>query len=268
MPLEFPIEEGAVSNDALLGILEAPGGFRMFVQPIVEITTAKHRVVGYECLARGPAGSELDSSEELFEYVRLCQATTRIDLLCLQLALQTAQKLPWSAQIVVKQHMITLEDEPRFPQLCEGVARSAGIDPSRLTIAISEHSQRVPSLGFERTLGALRDRKIAIALDGVGTGYANYQLMIGCQPNYYRLDRWFVAGIATDAARQAVVMSLLLLASRIGACVMVEGVQDLGDLSALRRLGVELFQGDLFGRAISPEEASDREDVGIARARE
>ena len=57
-----------VSLDSPLGRVLALGGLRALYQPIVELETAT--VVGYEALARGPEGSELQRPDLLFQAAR------------------------------------------------------------------------------------------------------------------------------------------------------------------------------------------------------
>jgi EAL domain-containing protein (putative c-di-GMP-specific phosphodiesterase class I) len=56
-------------KDLLDAILE-PGGLRVRVQPIVEVHGEEWRLHGVECLMRGPKGTNLESADILFEYVR------------------------------------------------------------------------------------------------------------------------------------------------------------------------------------------------------
>ena len=56
------------SLDSPLGRVLALGGLRALYQPVVELETAS--VVGYEALARGPEGSELQRPDLLFQAAR------------------------------------------------------------------------------------------------------------------------------------------------------------------------------------------------------
>jgi EAL domain-containing protein (putative c-di-GMP-specific phosphodiesterase class I) len=91
--------------------------------------------------------------------------------------------------------------------LFDRAAVSAGIEPDRLTIEIVEHTSRSLAQAFGGGLSVLRERGVTISTDDLGTGEANYQLMLECRPS--------------------------------------EGVEHREDLAAMRCLGVELFQGYL-----------------------
>ena len=57
-------------------------------QPIVELAT--RRVVGWEALARGPRGSELEPPDKLFAAARAAGRLDELDWLCQRQALRAA----------------------------------------------------------------------------------------------------------------------------------------------------------------------------------
>src|SRR5690606_18091891 len=63
-----------------------------------------------------------------------------------------------------------------------------------------------------------------------------------------KLDRALVVDLDRDPSRRALVTSMVLFASEIGASLVAEGVETHDELRALRSLGVELAQGYLIGR--------------------
>jgi EAL domain-containing protein (putative c-di-GMP-specific phosphodiesterase class I) len=53
---------------------------------------------------------------------------------------------------------------------------------------------------------------VRIALDDIGLHGANYQMILDCRPDYFKLDRYFVQGIENDPYRRAIVDSIARLA--------------------------------------------------------
>ena len=85
-----------------------------------------------------------------------------------------------------------------------------------------------------------------LALDDVGSGWADLERIVLVRPDYIKLARALVAGIDRDSARQAVVRGLLTTAAAVGAVVIAEGVETEEEAETVQRLGVPLAQGFLF----------------------
>jgi CheY-like chemotaxis protein len=94
-----------------------------------------------------------------------------------------------------------------------------------------------------------------IALDDVGVGHSNYQMIIDARPDYFKIDRQFVRASCGDPSRQAVLESVVQLASKLDAYTVAEGVETEEDLETVRRLGVDFVQGHLLGAPLAAEDA-------------
>ena len=97
-------------------------------------------------------------------------------------------------------------------------------------------------------LEAVRDGGGEIAVDETGSGYASLRHVLDLRPDFVRISRAFVDGVDSDDAKAAVVEAVASLAARTGARVIADGIPGRPELLALRRMGVPLGQGPLFGR--------------------
>ena len=79
-------------------------------------------------------------------------------------------------------------------------------------------------------------------------------MILDTRPDYFKIDGYFVRGCRSDFYRQAVLESIAGLAARFGARVIAESVEDEAELATVTRLGIDLVQGWLFGRAASADE--------------
>jgi EAL domain-containing protein (putative c-di-GMP-specific phosphodiesterase class I) len=70
------------------------------------------------------------------------------------------------------------------------------------------------------------------------------------RPEVLKVGRDFVAGLESDAARQAVVDGLVQLVGALGGRVLAVGVEDQGELDALGEAGITLAQGFGLGRPV------------------
>lgn len=234
---------------SLLDSVLEPGGITVALQPIFELADGRQRVIAVECLSRGPRGTNLEPANVLFEYVRRKKEETTVDRACIMAGLAAARTLPASLAIDVNVHASTLGRDHDFVSFLLSAASACGIDPSRLVIEIVEHSPYWDGPGFARTVAALHEAGVSIALDDVGLGYSNYRMMIDSQPQYLKVDRYLVRDCDSDRYRRVVLRSIHALAQDLGGNVVAEGVERQEELDTLLGLGIELIQGFLLSRS-------------------
>jgi EAL domain-containing protein (putative c-di-GMP-specific phosphodiesterase class I)/CheY-like chemotaxis protein len=120
--------------------------------------------------------------------------------------------------------------------------------PGRLVIELTEHA---PVADYERLNDALRQLRllgVRLAIDDAGAGFASLRHIHRLAPDFIKLDRSLIAGIEADRSQQALAAGLISFAEGIGATIIAEGVENDGELFALRGLGVALGQGYFLGR--------------------
>ncbi|HXH62687.1 MAG TPA: EAL domain-containing protein [Gemmatimonadales bacterium] len=238
----------------LLDRILAPEGIAVVFQPVVEIAGGAMRLHGLECLSRGPQASNAARADVLFEYVRRKRMESPVDRACILVALREAARLPGAPQLSLNVHASTLGRDRDFPNFLEVTANRHDIDPARLTVEIVEHTQHWDGVTFDGALRALRAMGVRIALDDVGLGHSNYRMMLDSQPDYLKVDRYFVHGARDDGQRRTVLDSIAQLAAKLGARTVGEGVEDAADLGTLRDFGIDLAQGNLLARPLAAEQ--------------
>lgn len=234
--------------------LLAPGGITPVYQPIYTVGDGEPQLYGYECLTRGPKGTNFESPGVLFDYVRLKRQEIIVDRACIATALRNLPHLGDDVQVSINVHASTLGRDPSFTEFLATTCRDTRVMPSRVTVEIVEHAPPWDNEAFQRALAALRRLGASIALDDVGLGQSNFKMLLDASPEFLKLDRYFVDGCAHDAKRRAVIGSIEELARRFGARVIAEGVENEEDLQAVRAIGVSLVQGFLFAKPMSAME--------------
>jgi len=225
-----------------------PGGILPVFQPICAVAGGRHTITGYECLSRGPRGTNLEAANVLFDYVRLKREESAVDRVCIRAALVAARILPLQARLCINVHASTLGRDAGFVDFLRNTMDDCGIGMNRLTVEVVEHAPPWDDLAFLATLDRLRMLGVAIALDDVGLGQSNFKMLLDVRPDYMKIDRYFVVRCAEDPDRQAVIEVVNGLARHFGAQVIAEGVEDLATLQTLERLGIGLMQGFYFSR--------------------
>jgi EAL domain-containing protein (putative c-di-GMP-specific phosphodiesterase class I) len=228
-------------------ILE-PGALSVRYQPVYEVHPGV--MVGHyvECLIRGPLGTSVEAPDILFAYARKKNREAEVDRCCVSVVLEAARELPAQVRIGVNVHASTLARDPGFVEFLVDAAERNEIEGERIVVEIVEHAPPWDLRAFRAALDGLRANRMSIALDDVGLGHSNFLMILECRPSYFKIDRYFVNGAVGDAHRQAVLHSIAQLAVSFDARVVAEGVEQEADLEAVRRAGIDLVQGYLFGR--------------------
>jgi EAL domain-containing protein (putative c-di-GMP-specific phosphodiesterase class I) len=243
-----------MKSDTLMDRLLTPGALSVVLQPILDVSSQGYELHALECLTRGPRGTNLEGADMLFDYVRRKREEGTVDRLCIRSAIHTSSLLPGSHKISINVHASTLASDQQFIPFLEQTASAYALDTSRLIVEIVEHSRWWDGQALLATLDRLRDIGAAIALDDVGLGQSNLKMILDCRPEYLKVDRYFVSGVAKDPYRLVLLESLAKIAQKFGSHVIAEGVETAEDLERLRSLGIHLMQGYLFWGTGSPTE--------------
>jgi EAL domain-containing protein (putative c-di-GMP-specific phosphodiesterase class I) len=99
----------------------------------------------------------------------------------------------------------------------------------------------------------LRHHNIAIAIDGVGADWHALARVHDFPFVELKVDRQFVAGCATDRAKQATCRRIVDLADAVGARTVAAGVASRADFIAVRELGFQLAQGFPHGEPMTAQ---------------
>ena len=128
---------------------------------------------------------------------------------------------------------------------------TAGLPESvrqHLAIELTERLYVSDLLACSTTLQSLRTLGIHVALDDFGTGFSSLSHVSLLPCDTMKIDRSFVSGIDVDPQTRRLLESMISMARSLGLTVIVEGVENDGQLAVLRELGCSFVQGFLLGR--------------------
>ena len=220
-------------------------------QPLIEPRT--ERVLGAEALARSTIAA---SADELFARASAAGLEERLSRLVQKKALRSAAV--WEGPLKgLKLSLNLLPEEisrPGYEQWLLDEVGAVGIDPSRITVEITENALLVGQGAVAERLTRLRDAGISIAIDDFGTGYASLAYLTTLPLDLIKIDRGLIADLVGGSRDRIVVKAMIRLAHELNLKVVVEGVESPGQLALLADWGCDLYQGFLGAGALTQDE--------------
>jgi diguanylate cyclase (GGDEF)-like protein len=141
--------------------------------------------------------------------------------------------------------------------------RRYGTPARRLTLEVTESVLMTDPARAMEVLGELRGLGVQLALDDFGTGWSSLTHLQRMPVHEIKIDRSFVAAMATEATSAAIVSSTVDLAHALGLRVVAEGIEDEATWRRLRDVGCDAAQGYHLAR---PMPAADFEAAAVAIA--
>jgi len=130
---------------------------------------------------------------------------------------------------------------------------SAGVDPARLEIELTETAAMADQDHTRKVFGELRDLGVSIAIDDFGTGFASMSYLRKLPFDKLKIDREFVTDVHKTRDSQAICGALVELANGLDLRVLAEGTESAAEVDYLAKRGCHLFQGYVFARPVAAD---------------
>lgn len=233
-------------RNRIVGRVIAHQRIQTWFQPIV--TLPDRAVFGFEALSRPQETDARKLGVHLFVAASRADLDNALDRTCRDLSIQRRPALQEARKLFINCLPNTFYDD--MDEL-EGLLthwHKEGLAPHQLVFEITENITRKQAQRILRNVRSLRSRGYRFALDDVGTGMANMELLAELQPDFIKMDMSLTIGLSTSPGKRELAMYLLDLAKRYDAHLIAEGIETEQDLEVLLDLGVPLGQGFLLGR--------------------
>jgi diguanylate cyclase (GGDEF)-like protein len=232
------------------------GELEVHYQPQVSLRTG--RIVSFEALARWRrADGALVPPDQFIPQAEHTGVIMPLTLHVLRTALRDYRR--WSEEhgfdgrVGINLSARTLHDRNLVADV-RAALREVSIPANRLEVEITESALMSDPAGSRRTLAALHDLGVDILIDDFGTGYSSLAYLGTLPVDGIKIDRSFVAGMATQETDAVIVRSTIDLGHNLGLRVIAEGIEDSQTRDRLVHKGADLGQGWLWSRAVPTDE--------------
>ena len=145
----------------------------------------------------------------------------------------------------------------REPGLVSAVTKAlkfSGLESQYLTLEITETNVMQNEFLARTLLDEIKSLGVRLSIDDFGVGYSSLSYLKRFPWDYVKIDRSFVRDIATNEEDAAIIKAILVMVHSLNFDVVAEGIENLGQLKALQKLGIDCVQGFLLAR---PSESTE-----------
>ncbi len=216
--------------------------FSMAFQPIVDVQLS--RIDAYEALVRGP-----DGEGAMHVLSQLTPDTLyAFDQASRVMAIEIAARHGLDRRLNINFQPNAVYSPAACIQLTLKAARRVGFPLDLLTFEIVEGEFLSEPAHLRNIIAEYQKHGFKVALDDFATGYSGLARLVELKPDIIKIDRVLVQNCDQDRARLSIVAGIIRIAADIGIKLVVEGVERLGEVVALREAGARFMQGFYFAK--------------------
>ncbi len=235
-----------VSQDLIAGMSE--GLITPHFQPVVDMRDGT--VLGYEALARWQRKGSLAPAKDWIDIAEESGLILEVGPLIIAESVAALATLAEPLTMSVNASAVELA-HPGFARTVIEELATAGAEPSRLIVEVTEQSLLAAPESARANLAVLVDLGVGVHLDDFGTGYSSLRHLRELPVTGIKLDRSFTQSVdvGPQTTPDELVPALAQLCRQLGLSMIAEGVETDGQRVNLLRAGWQLGQGYFFGRA-------------------
>ncbi len=232
------------------------GQFELLYQP--QFRLADHRIDAVEALLRWnhPERGRLNPNE----FISVAEENGCIVPLGLWVLEEVCRQLKrWeSAGVPLPRVAVNVAAaqfrQPEFHETVRGVLEAHSVDPELIELELTERSLMEDTEDVQRSLRALKDIGVRLAIDDFGAGYSCLAYLRRFPLDVLKIDRSFVADLEISKDAQAICSAILSIAHRLSLDAVAEGIESEQQLAFLTRNDCSYGQGYYFSKPIAAEQ--------------
>lgn len=192
-------------------------------------------------------------------FISLAEDNGLIEALTEQVIQQAvSQASSWKSEKLELQMSVNISAENiaslTLPEQLSRVLMEYQIDPTMLTLEVTESALMGHVATSLDILTRLRIKGIELSIDDFGTGYSSLSQLYRIPFTELKVDKSFVANIAHDPEALGIVKTCIMLGHELKMQVVAEGVEDKETLEILKEIDCDIAQGYHIARPMPAED--------------
>ncbi|MBP7282235.1 MAG: EAL domain-containing protein [Leptospiraceae bacterium] len=214
-----------------------------YYQGIMDNRTGK--IAKYECLVRIEDNGDIITPDKFLNLASAMGMIKLITIIIMDKAFSKFKDNDFALSINITQFDLEYKD---FAQLVEAKLQYYNISPTRITFEILENISLNMNNQSLETISKLKKMGCKIAIDDFGVHYSNLARLLDIQPDFIKIDGWFIRNINSDHRAYLVTKAIIELSHSLNAEVIAEFVSEKNIQDKLLEMNVEHSQGFYFGK--------------------
>jgi diguanylate cyclase (GGDEF)-like protein len=235
------------------------GQFSIHYQPLIDLATGQ--IMGAEALMRWkhPEWGNV-APNEFIPVAERSDLIHRIFDLSLRTALVDGES--WRAQgiapplITVNVSAANMRAEG-FNYQVRRILAEYSIAPTELEMEVTESLLFEDEELFVTRVRQLKAIGLRVSIDDFGTRYTGFNVLKQLPIDTMKIDKCFIRGIHRSHDMRSLCETIVAMARQMKLQTVAEGIEEVGELEVLRRMGCNVGQGYLFRRPIPQTEFAD-----------
>lgn len=218
-----------------------------YFQPIIK--ASDRSIYGYEALVRGvdPRGN-LVFPDVLFSKSERNNMDFHFDRLCRETALKTAAVKNINQKVFINFIPTAIYDPEFCLKSTVKWANQLEFDYNNIIFEVVETASVKDKEHLKKVLSYYREQGFKIALDDVGEGFSNLNMLIELRPDIIKIDRNIICDIDKSELKHSVYEALYKISHDNGIEVLAEGVETQEEIDTVEAIGVDYIQGYYFSK--------------------
>jgi len=233
-------------------------------QPILDLRGRQY--LGFEGLIRGPAGTPLSAPGALFSLAREAGLSVEFECLCREVVLTEFARLQLPGRLFINASVAALADPAFMDGRTATLLEKLKLRTSQIIIELTENQHVSDFQALREVLDLYRRQGYRIAVDDLGEGFSNLRIWSEVRPDFVKIDRHFISGIADDNLKFQLVRAMHEIADTSHVHLIAEGIETEAEFATVRDLGIPYGQGYLIARpAAKPRPQPEESVIGLLR---
>ncbi|HAO30995.1 MAG TPA: GGDEF-domain containing protein [Treponema sp.] len=227
------------------------------LQPQYDIS---HKLRGFEVLARmQKTDGSFISPVEFIPVAENADLIDKVDIQVFKKAAcfmgeiinRTGADITLSTNISVRHLM-----KNNFIEEIRDVITASKIPAKQLEIEITESIMIDSAEKALQRINEIKKMGIMVAIDDFGTGYSSLSYLNRLPANMLKIDKSFIDEMNSTESAKQYVAAIISIGHIFNLKVISEGVESLDQLEVLKSIGCDYIQGFIWGKPLTPEDAS------------